>query len=41
MAETLTIPAHHQITLGTLHEILTQAARDIPAADRRLHVDTD
>jgi predicted RNA binding protein YcfA (HicA-like mRNA interferase family) len=41
MAETLTIPAHHQIKLGTLHEILTQAARYIPTADLRPHFYTD
>ena len=39
--ETLTVPAHQTIKLGTLHEILTQAARFIPEADLRPHFYTD
>jgi hypothetical protein len=39
--ETLTIPAHHEIKLGTLHAILAQAARYIPEADLRPHFYTD
>lgn len=39
--ETLTIPAHHEIKLGTLHEIFTQAVRFIPEADLRPHFYTD
>ena len=36
-AETLTIPAHREIKLGTLHAIFAQAARYIPEADLRPH----
>lgn len=39
--ETLTIPAHQAIKLGTLHEIVTQAARFIPEADLRPHFYTE
>ena len=39
--ETLSIPAHHEIKLGTLHEIFTQGLRFIPEADLRPHFYTD
>ena len=39
--ETLTIPAHHEIKFGTLHEIFTQTVRFIPEADPRRHFYTD
>ncbi|MGH7320095.1 MAG: type II toxin-antitoxin system HicA family toxin [Candidatus Rokuibacteriota bacterium] len=39
--ETLTIPAHREIKLGTLHEIFAQAARFIPEAELRPHLYTD
>ena len=39
--QTLTIPAHREIKLGTLHEILIQAVRFIPEADLRPHFYTD
>jgi predicted RNA binding protein YcfA (HicA-like mRNA interferase family) len=39
--ETLTIPAHRQVKLGTLREIFTQAVRFIPEVDLRPHFYTD
>jgi predicted RNA binding protein YcfA (HicA-like mRNA interferase family) len=39
--ETLTIPGHREIKLGTLHAIFAQAARFIPEADLRPHFYTD
>jgi predicted RNA binding protein YcfA (HicA-like mRNA interferase family) len=39
--QTLTIPAHSEIKLGTLREIYTQASRFIPDADLRPHFYTD
>ena len=39
--QTLTIPAHREIKLGTLREIFTQAVRFIPDADLRPHFYTD
>jgi predicted RNA binding protein YcfA (HicA-like mRNA interferase family) len=39
--QTLTIPAHPEIKLGTLREILAQASRFIPEADLRPHFYTD
>ncbi|MBI3454163.1 MAG: type II toxin-antitoxin system HicA family toxin [Candidatus Rokubacteria bacterium] len=39
--ETLTIPVHGEIKLGTLHAIFTQAVRFIPEADLRQHFYSD
>ena len=39
--QTLTIPAHREIKLGTLHEIFTQAVRFIRDADLRPYFYTD
>jgi predicted RNA binding protein YcfA (HicA-like mRNA interferase family) len=39
--ETLTIPVHREIKLGTLQAIVTQAVRFIPEADLRPHFYTD
>jgi predicted RNA binding protein YcfA (HicA-like mRNA interferase family) len=39
--QTLTIPAHRQVKLGTLREIFSQAVRVIPEADLRPHFYTD
>jgi predicted RNA binding protein YcfA (HicA-like mRNA interferase family) len=39
--QTLTIPAHPEIKLGTLREIYIQASRFIPEADLRPHFYTD
>jgi len=40
-SQTLTVPAHGTIKLGTLHAILIQAARFIPERELRRHFYTD
>jgi len=40
-AETLIIPAHDEIKLGTLHAIVAQATRYIPEVDLPPHFYTD
>ena len=39
--ETLTIPVHHEVKVGTLHAIFLQALRFIPEGDLRPHFYTD
>jgi len=39
--ETLTIPAHEEVKLGTLHAVFSQAIRFIPEADLRPHFYSD
>jgi predicted RNA binding protein YcfA (HicA-like mRNA interferase family) len=40
-SQTLTVPAHQTVKLGTLHAIFTQATRFIPERDLRRHLYTD
>jgi predicted RNA binding protein YcfA (HicA-like mRNA interferase family) len=40
-SQTLTVPAHETVKLGTLHAIFTQAARFIPEEELRRHFYTD
>jgi hypothetical protein len=40
-SQSLTVPAHASVKLGTLHAILTQAARFIPEPELRRHFYTD
>ena len=40
-AQSLTIPVHREIKLGTLHAIFLQALRFIPELDLRPHFYTD
>jgi hypothetical protein len=40
-AETLIIPAHNEMKLGTLHAIVAHATRYIPEVDLRPHFYTD
>lgn len=39
--ETLTVPAHQELDLGTLRAILRQASRYIPEEELRAHFYTD
>ena len=39
--QTLTVPAHETVKLGTLHAIFLQAARFIPEAELRRHFYAD
>jgi predicted RNA binding protein YcfA (HicA-like mRNA interferase family) len=39
--QTLTIPLHSELDVGTLRAIVRQAARYIPEAELRLHFYTD
>ena len=39
--DTLTIPTHREVKLGTLHAIFEQAARFIPEAELRRHFYSD
>jgi predicted RNA binding protein YcfA (HicA-like mRNA interferase family) len=39
--QTLTVPAHATVKLGTLHAIFTQAIQFIPEAELREHFYTD
>ena len=40
-SQTLTVPAHGTVKLGTLHAIFTQAGRFIPEGELRRHFYTD
>jgi predicted RNA binding protein YcfA (HicA-like mRNA interferase family) len=40
-SQSLTVPAHASVKLGTLHAIFAQAARFIPEPDLRHHFYTD
>jgi len=41
VTETLTIPAHHEVKIGTLRAIFLQALRFIPEGELRPHFYTD
>jgi hypothetical protein len=40
-SQTLTVPAHETVKVGTLHAIFTQAAHFIPEGELRRHFYSD